>query len=1159
MQTRSLITALRLLTSGLCLLTSGLLAQQVAQPEVAQLAATGTLATTGTTTIPVVTKPATATSGTAPVTTTNGEEVVQMDVFTVNAENDEGYTATNAASGSRVNTELRDIPASITVFTQEFLDDVGAQSIEDLLSYGGNTEADLGDDGNGFNDTGSRMAGGETTFRNRGLAAGVSLDYADTGMPVDLYNIDRAELSSGPNSILFGMGNQGGLLSLTSKRANLQRNTTNITNTLRTWGSPFNAWNYWRATLDYNVVLMPRTLAFRLTGVIQDGGDASYMGYMNNRVKRINPLITIKPWRDTTISMGYETGRTKQSRYRWWNAADGLTAWLDAGRPLMDGFGNAAAADIGNATYTRANGTTYDIPIVVPIQANNNGGTNNNDHYVLVSNDGTIYNFRNAFESNNKLPANAGSRDSRRLPASIASYDNNIFGPSAYLEQRYERWNINIGQNIGANLHLQLAYNHSKYEGISHAPNVDDSQLFGDPNTLISPAEWVDNNVANSLVNNPWQGRLYMENVWMENTNRSTNDAVHLNAETSFRLRNIGRFRVNGSLEYTHQELHQNTKREILVDQYQQAIKNPSNPIGVQNRLFRRQYVTEGDFSTYYTGDWTVPLAEELQINDKIYHTAYVANNANSPVHALRSIYSAAATLQSWLFNDRLVTTIGLRGDTATYQREKPVQVTDPADPRILEKTVVWNEWDLEGIWRKQKHYNPYTFSIGSVWRVTDRISLFANYSTNRSAPNPALTTLPDGDIPDPAKGRTLDYGVMFQLAPKINLRVTHFDTRRIGGATITPNGSATDSSDVLGSTNLNNIFDALYFLTVTDQNGRSPDPVNGHPELGWVAGTGPMLNPDGTVMRDPQGGVKGWGPMPQSMYAVNPNDPRRPNTYPYGAPPSYNAGTANALAQGYEAQLTANITRNFTMIFNFSYTDRYRDSIFPEIFAYYNKMVPIFYDLANSYNPNSSDGIYYMDGVRRVNGTLVNASGNAVSSYTTLSDYITQQLYTDNGSIRTGLNNQLGLQSGAIGSRPFKFNVTARYTFPQRSYLKGVYVGGGFRYQSYNLHPAARAVINYEVTPDGTVYLPNLGLDPGAYGDSRRMSKGDDWKNASFFCGYRRKLWGGRATGIIRLNIDNLFNSSRIVEGAVNDLGYPTRVYRYAPRRIQVTTSLDF
>src|SRR5687768_13858208 len=79
-----------------------------------------------------------------PSKTNSSNEVVTLTPFEVQAEKDTGYISQNTASGSRLNSALKDTPAAISVFTAEFLQDIGAVSVEDVTKYSTNTEADVG-------------------------------------------------------------------------------------------------------------------------------------------------------------------------------------------------------------------------------------------------------------------------------------------------------------------------------------------------------------------------------------------------------------------------------------------------------------------------------------------------------------------------------------------------------------------------------------------------------------------------------------------------------------------------------------------------------------------------------------------------------------------------------------------------------------------------------------------------------------------------------------------------------------------------------------------------------------------------------------------------------------------------------------------------------
>ena len=60
---------------------------------------------------------------------------VELSPFEVRAENDVGYQAANTTSGSRLNSRLRDTPASVSAFTPEFLADIAATNLEEMLGH----------------------------------------------------------------------------------------------------------------------------------------------------------------------------------------------------------------------------------------------------------------------------------------------------------------------------------------------------------------------------------------------------------------------------------------------------------------------------------------------------------------------------------------------------------------------------------------------------------------------------------------------------------------------------------------------------------------------------------------------------------------------------------------------------------------------------------------------------------------------------------------------------------------------------------------------------------------------------------------------------------------------------------------------------------------
>mgnify|MGYP000448012230 CR=1 FL=1 len=75
-------------------------------------------------------------------------EAVQLSPFLVSTAGDEGYRAANTLSGTRMNASLFHTPAAISVLTKDFLDDIGAENVADMLKFATSSDNDRTDSGN---------------------------------------------------------------------------------------------------------------------------------------------------------------------------------------------------------------------------------------------------------------------------------------------------------------------------------------------------------------------------------------------------------------------------------------------------------------------------------------------------------------------------------------------------------------------------------------------------------------------------------------------------------------------------------------------------------------------------------------------------------------------------------------------------------------------------------------------------------------------------------------------------------------------------------------------------------------------------------------------------------------------------------------------------
>src|SRR5262245_49876789 len=209
----------------------------------------------------------TALAQTTPVAPNVSSEDAQiLSPFEVTAAQDSGYLAGTVQSGTRLRMDLKDAAASISVVTKDFMNDVGANTLEDLLVYTLGTEVG-GAQGN-YSDAGviENPGGTEVDYDNpfgsampstrvRGLtAADVARDFFVSAIPPDTYNIDRKEISRGANAMLFGLGSPAGIINSSLARANFQRRRTEVQMQTDQYGSV-------RFSLDHNQPIIRQKLA----------------------------------------------------------------------------------------------------------------------------------------------------------------------------------------------------------------------------------------------------------------------------------------------------------------------------------------------------------------------------------------------------------------------------------------------------------------------------------------------------------------------------------------------------------------------------------------------------------------------------------------------------------------------------------------------------------------------------------------------------------------------------------------------------------------------------------------------------------------------------------------------------------------------------------
>ncbi|MEM9159873.1 MAG: hypothetical protein AAGB46_12575, partial [Verrucomicrobiota bacterium] len=142
------------------------------------------------------------------------DEFFELSPFEVTAGSDGNYRVSDTLAGSRLRSEMKDIGASITHLSADFISDIGASDLSEMLAYLPSAEQET----SAINEVDFAGVFRAQRYRVRGLfSESIARNYHTGAVgeympPMDAYNAGRTTLSAGANSILFGSANPAGLI-----------------------------------------------------------------------------------------------------------------------------------------------------------------------------------------------------------------------------------------------------------------------------------------------------------------------------------------------------------------------------------------------------------------------------------------------------------------------------------------------------------------------------------------------------------------------------------------------------------------------------------------------------------------------------------------------------------------------------------------------------------------------------------------------------------------------------------------------------------------------------------------------------------------------------------------------------------------------------------
>ncbi|MSU67365.1 MAG: hypothetical protein CK548_03130 [Opitutia bacterium] len=284
---------------------------------------------------------------------------IKLSPFEVNTSRDEGFVATSALAGGRLNTDLKDTPVAYSVLTKEFLDAFNITDLTQAMEWSVNTTYNPGnnvDQGFGFspaiNITIRGAAPGESNYPMR--------NFFPFNHNTDSYALDRFDFARGPNAILFGAAQFGGTPVSVTKQALTGK-------TIRQTQVQLGSWNKFRATVDVNQPINDKA-AVRVAGMM-DRGDT----YRDNEWRRKKAVFlagTYHLTKNTTLRAEGEYAETSQKTFPTFltdqvSAWDGRTTYASAIAPGSTNVPTAAEQAAAGVAYATNNANPLFAPLWV--------------------------------------------------------------------------------------------------------------------------------------------------------------------------------------------------------------------------------------------------------------------------------------------------------------------------------------------------------------------------------------------------------------------------------------------------------------------------------------------------------------------------------------------------------------------------------------------------------------------------------------------------------------------------------------------------------------------------------------------------------------------------------------------------------------------------
>ncbi len=1037
-------------------------------------------------------------------------KALELSPFQVVADTN-GYLASNTLSGTRLNSKIEDLGASITVITKQQMLDTAVLDINDIFLYEANTEGTgtftsfTVDRNGGVNDnvqsgpqTANRVRGLDTVNTARGNFA------SNSSIPIDLYNTDAVELSRGPNSNIFGLGNSSGTINIIASKANLTRDISTLTLRGDSYGG-------YRSSLDLNRRLINDRLAVRLSAVYQSTGYERKPSA--DVIKRQQAAFTYKPLASSTIRGTYESYRNYARRPNSVTPRDAVTYWNDAGRPVWDP--TTQRVTFANGTTTGPFTVAQDGTLPLGLLAQGTGFYNRPSIYVddgairfwsvnrtgSVPTTGLFAGIPTPDNPNTNLRFLESGTDLQRQRASLFPL---FVTPSITNQALYDWTSVNF-----------VAPNYSQAEADIYTVEVEQTFLHTRHHLLAARIGWFREDMENYSRNfiggtnavlyvdvntklldgtaNPYFLRPYLAASEPTLFRRPSANDIQ-SADLAYQLTPSKLPRWLSWIGQQKFAAHGETRRiDNSTLRYRDAVVDNHNWINLQNRT---GVTAARAYYKYYVGDNQGQNIDEAppaiynlngtynftwfnaQTNQWVNEPSTIAEAGVTPSNRTRrEIRTLSATTQNFFLKDRLVTTFGWRQDK-NRSRDSNGAVVDPATGFLdYSPLETWGPWfEKAGTTR----------TSGAVIKPLTWLNAHYNQSDSFLPANTQFNLF--GEVLPNPTGTGKDYGLTFSLLQgKLVFKINRYNTLQInsraGDAGIVATRAIRMDTGRSGNGN-----DSFNFETWATNLAITRFTAQGI--LPTAAQTSAAV---ATIMGLPAGFLDSL--VGRSI-----------------------AETSDISAKGYEFEMNYNPVRNWTVKVTAAQQITIDSNISPTLIQYLEERLPIWTTVKDD------AGLFWWK-------TSIGNGG------------VPENFYLGNVSapLKLAIANQ-GKPRSQV--REWRVNLLTNYNFTQGR-LKNFGVGGAVRWEDQ------ASIGFFGAAPESDGVIRSLNADRPVYDTSRFYF---DLSGS-----YNLRLYKGKIRTRIQLNVRNVLEDGRLQAIAVNPDGRPFAYRIVDPRQIILSTTFDF